>query len=552
MKSFADFGINVEGRTGSFKTTCPECSASRRNSRDACLSVDIEQGLWNCFHCSFAGSLGLNYDEKVKRLVKPEYQDSDGLSAKARKWFASRGITPAVLAKNKITDGPEYMPQLGETVNAIRFPYYKDGAVVNVKCRDGQKNFKMVKDGEKTLYKYDDISEEALIIVEGEMDALSFQVAGFDNCVSVPNGASGNLEFFDELKERLAIPSSFVLAVDSDEAGQKLQKTLLGRLPPDLCKILIWPDGVKDANQTLMERGPDCLRELVKNAKWTAIEGVTEVSDVVEKVVDMYDHGVPLGLSPGWYALERLYTVRKGEWTLIGGIPSHGKSGVLDNIMVNLAESDNWKFGIFSPENRPIERHIAKLMAIKSGKPFRDGFSDRLPPQDLIPGLRWMHEHFTFITPPENKMTVPDILHYAEQLVLRKELDGFVCDPWGAMNHTRSTGLTEHEYIGQMLGKIVRFVSRFNIHIWVVAHPTKMRKEKGALKQPLPTPYDASGSSHWFNSGDNCLTVWRDIELEGENPEIEIHCQKIRFPEIGRRGVAKLDFEYKTGKYYDQ
>jgi hypothetical protein len=42
---------------------------------------------------------------------------------------------------------------------------------------------------------------------------------------------------------------------------------------------------------------------------------------------------------------------------------------------------------------------------------------------------------------------------------------------------------------------------------------------------PVPTPYDISGSAHWRNKADNCLTLWRD-EKEPDRP-VQLHVQKI-------------------------
>ena len=68
------------------------------------------------------------------------------------------------------------------------------------KYRDGDKNFKLVKDAERIMYGLDDIMGcDEVIIVEGEMDKLSFYEAGFKNCVSVPNGASNlKLEYLKD------------------------------------------------------------------------------------------------------------------------------------------------------------------------------------------------------------------------------------------------------------------------------------------------------------------------------------------------------------------
>ena len=45
------------GATGEVRTTCPQCSPSRRKSRDACLAVNADAGTWYCHHCGWRGGL---------------------------------------------------------------------------------------------------------------------------------------------------------------------------------------------------------------------------------------------------------------------------------------------------------------------------------------------------------------------------------------------------------------------------------------------------------------------------------------------------------------
>lgn len=84
--------------------------------------------------------------------------------------------------------------------------------------------------------------------------------------------------------------------------------------------------------------------------------------------------------------------------------------------------------------------------------------------------------------------------------------------------------------------------------MWVVAHPQKLYRLDDKT-YPVPTPYDISGSAHWRNKADNCLTVWRDEKLPDE--PVQIHVQKVRFREVGSPGVALLRFNRVTGQYQD-
>jgi hypothetical protein len=58
MRTWDKFDITIPyGATGEVRTTCPQCSPSRRKSRVSCLAVNIEKGTWFCHHCGWKGGL---------------------------------------------------------------------------------------------------------------------------------------------------------------------------------------------------------------------------------------------------------------------------------------------------------------------------------------------------------------------------------------------------------------------------------------------------------------------------------------------------------------
>jgi twinkle protein len=389
MKTFEEFGIDLRGRSGiEVKTTCPQCSKDRKKKNYPCLSVNTEQGLWHCWHCEWSGSLGQGEEFKpIRRKVyrKPEYSTPLMLDSRAHEWLKGRGLTEEVIKRARIGSGRIYMPQVEEEVHAIQFPYFQDGEYINVKFRDFDKNFRMYSGAERVLYGLDDIGE-ITIIVEGEIDKLSFAAAGHWNCVSVPDGApavntkdySSKFDFLDSAKDKLDTVKKFILAVDSDAPGQKLEEELARRLGRERCYRVQWPAGCKDANEVLLKHGRQALIRAIQTAVPYPIKGLFEVFDVSDKVVHIYEHGMPRAESTGWRALDGLYSVRPGEWTVITGIPSHGKSEWLDALMVNLAMKAGWSFGVFSPENQPIEFHLRKLVKKVVGKPFDPGPIERM------------------------------------------------------------------------------------------------------------------------------------------------------------------------------
>lgn len=565
-KTFADFNIPLNGSNGAEqKTTCPECSHKRKpgNQKIKCLSVNVDKGLWNCHNCAWSGRLpgkDKHYErrEAVKLYAKPKFK-YHGLDPIGKKFMANRGITDRVLERNKITSKK----------GTIQFPYLKGGDVVNIKHRTQEKDFYQETGAEKIFYGYDDIpdslggtQEATLIIVEGEIDRLSLEVAGFQNCVSVPDGApnpdgkefASKFSFMtdDATTQKLKDVTRFILAVDNDAPGKKLESELARRLGPEKCVRVEWPEGNKDANDVLVRMGVEALHESLEFTTPYPIAGLYEPKDLA--LLNLYDHGMKPGVDIGWMATQKFYCLSEdtGDLHILTGIPGHGKSEWLDAVLVNLADSEGWNFGVFSPENLPLEQHAAKIIEKKLGLPFRDGFSGQRMTRDQVKSAQaWLDAHFSFILPPEKETTIEGILELARKLVFQKGIRGLVIDPWNEIDHARPSAMSETEYISDSLSRIRRFARTYQVHVWVVAHPTKLHKDKDSGKVPVPTPYDISGSAHWRNKADFCLTVYRNMDPKLDSKEVEIHIQKVRRKHLGRLGVAKLVYEYSTGKYLD-
>jgi twinkle protein len=98
-----------------------------------------------------------------------------------------------------------------------------------------------------------------------------------------------------------------------------------------------------------------------------------------------------------------------------------------------------------------------------------------------------------------------------------------------------------------VLKHVRQFARRHGVHVWIVAHPQKLYREKDTGNYPVPTLYDISGSANWRNKADNGVVVWRDFG-NAQTP-IEVHVQKIRFRQIGKLGSAKLMYVGATQTY---
>lgn len=267
-----------------------------------------------------------------------------------------------------------------------------------------------------------------------------------------------------------------------------------------------------------------------------------KLSDIRESLKTLRRDGLPPGCKTGWYAIDKHYRPELGYMTILTGVPGHGKSEWWDCLMVNMMFLHKWKWVIFSPENYPIAIHWNKLAEKILGQPQAEACDE-----DYSMVSKYIDEHFTWLYPPDANCNLASLLEQIKETQDTYGADAFVLDPWNEIDHKRPSGLSETEYISQSLTRIRRFCRENKMHGCIVAHPTKLQKDKDGA-YPVPGPWDISGSAHWRNKADFCITVHR-ADMTKNEPKIYI--QKVKQKNFGKVGEVQLYYEYKTGRMKD-
>jgi len=537
---------------GNYKVRCPKCSSQRKNKNDPCLSVTIEDdgALWKCWNnCGFSGGVSDREPARVYQL-KQKQDDIPTIGPifhDAMRFFESRKITQETLQLAGVGCASSFIPAKQAKVPCIAFPYREPGGkVVNIKFRTLDKEFAQVKGAKKVLFGWDraDLTENQLTLCEGEIDALSMTQAKVTNACSVPDGASDRKwAFLDDAD--LAKFTRVVIAGDADEKGNELADELARRFGFERCWKAEWPDGCKDANDVLVKFGEEFLFGCIQNAKPYPISGLHMIDEYEQQIWELYHGGRRHGVSTGWHSLDKHMTIRGGELSVITGLPGEGKSEFVDAIAVNLAKTLDWTFAICSFENPP-EEHFAKFAEKYMAVPFFEGPRKRMSEPEVRGCLEWAKGKFFLIRTDDEAPTVGWILEKARVAVIRHGIKGLVIDPYNEIEHQRPMGMTETEYVSDMLNKVKRFARNHDLHIWFIAHPAKPQRVKGG-NYPDTTLYDISGSANWSNKADIGVVIERD-HSEGSH-RVTVHVKKVRFKSIGIAGVVDLQYDRATGIY---
>ena len=532
-----NLGIVLKKQSGYEKTTCPKCSHTRKKKNDPCLSVTIDEGVYNCHNCGWSGSVKF---EKKKEYIKPPKVSVD-LNDRVIEWFASRGITEPTIAHWKIGESLEYMPQVQKKRRCINFNYFRNKELINVKFRDAEKNFKLVSGAELIFYGIDNLKDvETCYIVEGEMDALSLHEAGLYSVCSVPNGASkGNqkLEYLDNCFEYFKNKKEIILCTDNDEAGLQLRNELSRRFGAYRCKYVEFGN-YKDANEVLISKGAETLRNIIKDAKNFPLEGVLNINNIWDNVLSYNEKGIK-NYSLGMGESDSYFKIAMGEWSVVTGIPNSGKSDVVDQVLCNLATKYDFRCAMFSPESFPYEGHI-KRIANKLNEKICNS-------DDLNNTKDFIEDHFFWIKIDLENLTLKGILDAFRELVFQKGINVCVIDPWNMLDHSAQR---DFSYIGRVLSEITQFCQQTNTHLFLVAHPRKIESIEGVYKKP--TLYDISGSADFFNKAYNGIVVYRCIgqKTKYKSDAVRLYIEKVKRKENGQLGDFEVAPDFTNGGVY--
>jgi twinkle protein len=536
-----------------FKTVCPKCpEEGKTNLKDTCLSVNTQTKLVNCHKCGWAAYYGEPTFKKNEVVYKlPETKNLTELSKDHLNFFTQRRISQQTILRNEIKTAKG---------NYIAFQYKEGDIVVNIKYRTPEKKFMQSPEAKQTMYKYNDIlGKKEIILCEGEIDALSWEEAGFLNATSVSQGAPNEKDISVE-KKLACVYNCFdifeqaeiiYLSVDGDINGQRLQRELIKIFTAEKVKIISHFDK-KDANDVLLWYGKEKLLEAFKSAKDAKVDGVYECEEFREEILFNFRNGQARGTTTYFSNIDECWTHRKSEVTVWSGYNNEGKSLLLKQLLLLKSYYEGWKHAVFSPEEMPlsdwytdlIETYIGKSADITQGK-----YNNFMSEIEMNEGINFMDKHFFAIYPNEDQ-TLEQVLIRFSYLVRKKNIDTIVIDPYNQIQHDMRNGEREDLYISRFMSKLKKFAVDHNVCVHLVAHQVTPVFNKGE-NYPEPNLYKIKGGGTFADKADNIVAVWREFRnTDQSNTEVRFISQKIKKQKlVGTPGYSILNYDRRRNRY---
>lgn len=554
-------------KQGAKHSTCPKCSHLRKKKTDKCLSVWWDKGLANCNHCGEVIQLHTwKKKNEIKTYIKPIIKPKSNLSKTVIDWFKNeRNISEKTLIDLKISESNKWMPKARKEIQVIEFNYFLFGELINIKSRGKNKDFMFEKDCELIMYNLDAvINQKEIILVEGEIDALSYHESGIKEVSSVPNGftlpredgtSTINLSYLDHYIGLFDNTEKVYLAFDNDTAGNEGLKEFIRRLGAERCYIVDFKD-CKDANEYLKKYGKDELYKTKENAKQVPLDGIIQIKDIQDELIDFWQNGAPRGATIDLKGFDEVASFEMKQYTLLLSAPNSGKSDFIDHIVGKFTTKYGWKVGICSPENVPEKFHYDKIVRkILGYRPKDNLFSD-----NVSNCIDFIQEHYIHLK-QQTRFYLEDVLDKFAELVKRKGVRIFILDPFNKIKLKKVDRSKINEYTEEYHIMIDEFVKKYDCHVFLVLHPNKLQMKRigkdlfSDKTYKMPTAYDAKGGGEHFDMSYNIIGLVRDFERN----LVQIRTLKWKFQHLG---VSGKDNWYgwninngrytPTNEYYDE
>lgn len=367
-----------------------------------------------------------------------------------------------------------------ETKDAVAIPHFKNGELINIKYRFlNPRDIRYTSEPNAEQWLFHDeglivgLDKGAVFIAEGEFDAISLWQMGVRNVVSPGSGANSYgpwLETLDKIK-------SVWIAYDNDTPGQSAAKELAERIGIEKCRNVLYPEGIKDANEYIKDHTVDDLRSLFAKAPPIYKYEFSGLGDVIQKIIEDPMDYLEVDLLPG-VKLER------DQLVVLSGITNGNKSTVSLNIVNELANRDIPS--LFMPFERGVYSLGRRYLQIALKKTQDE--------MQFTTKDEW-RKHAVDLARKPVYMAVPDRHKIDETIRRAKRIFGVKVVVIDHLDYIiRNLSGNREQAISDTIQGLKRLAEELGVIMIVVTHVRKL-DDPGATTQRKPNLDDLKGSS---------------------------------------------------------
>ncbi len=287
--------------------------------------------------------------------------------------------------------------------------------------------------------------------------------------------------------------------------------------------------------------------------------------EIRTNLLSLRKNGLKKGRWAGFADLYEHYSVKEGGTTYFVAPPAVGKTAITYELTMNLAEFENCKVAIFTPETGSAVDVYNELLWAKLREPFLKHNGGKKTDKEVNEAIDWMAEHFFVIDPMHQDLTANSYFKAIEDLESENDIkiDIAVIDPITDMD-IYGEGARDLA-LGNFLTRVRKFSSAYKIHTFVAFHTKAIALTEGVdvngnkvRYYPPPQMSDVAGGEMASRKGLFILGLWRpphnvidpDTDEVFAPNETRIEVLKAKPKALGKVGKISLYYDVYSSRYY--
>jgi hypothetical protein len=483
--------------------------------------------------------------EKIPLSKWQKQEDALTNSDAGLKWLSSeRGIGPGTAQRLHLGFIQNIGPWAGQDgadiadKGWIGFPSVEGDEVVSIKFRSLERKkpggFARRPKMATALFNAEAVSPfDAVYLVEGEIDCLTLEQAGFRS-VSVP---SAGTKLTPEMKDTLMQAECVILAGDMDPTGSSYMEKLLKELG-ERTYLLKWPEPFKDSNEFFLNgctRDVSIFRtkveELTTKAKSNLPPDIYSIQEVMKNGEDTSLADRPDRLRFPWKAVDEGAILLPGS---VLGVMStstgQGKTAFTLQLSLFGARSHNETVVNWQCELSPSE--ISVMVASQVLRKNRNFLTkaDLNTAADQLEGVQY------FVGNNPTVSNIGDVLDIMEAAIRRTGATVAVLDNV----HFYTSGVDDDvRVLASSLKRIKQIAVTYGVKFIVVFQPRKASQQTRGKKTQIS---DVKGSASAGDTCDAVAAIHRDIsKSEGDEAKSDTYEERtlVEWLKTRSKGIGK-------------
>ncbi|CAI2382656.1 unnamed protein product [Moneuplotes crassus] len=373
---------------------------------------------------------------------------------------------------------------------------------------------------------------KAIVITEGEFDAMAVHQATGMPAVSLPNGAHSLPPVILPWLEKY---EKIYLWLDNDEAGQSAVEKFSQKLGKGRTLIVKAPmngdQSFKDANETLIGEGD--LMSCIRKAKSLNEENIIGIRDMTEDIISRLFYFEEMkGTQSGYFKWYNniLKGFRKGELTIFTGPTGSGKTTFLSQLSLDFLERGiPTLWGSFEVKN--------EILASTMIQQYSKNDTAKMTKNDLKDIIEEMGDLPLYFMKFFGSTDLDVLFNTLDYAVYTYDIGHIVLDNLQFMISGQGRGASKFDIQDGVISGLRRFATEKNVHITIVIHPKKVDDDDEL------TIASVFGSAKATQESDNIMI------MQNKHRFRYIDIRKNRFD--GSIGRVPIGFDRSTKRYFE-